>query len=110
MGANRLCKSNFLFGVVKIIYRQFKLFELHWFSEFLSNWINEAKILMFAFLDKIQQVADKKGLKRKDLAKLIGTSPSYITQLFRGDKLINFTTLARFNKALGVEFNISIVE
>jgi len=69
---------------------------------------HNAKMLMFSFLDKIQQVADEQNLKRKDLAKKIGTSPSYITQLFRGDKLVNLTTLAKFKDALGIEFNISL--
>jgi hypothetical protein len=36
----------------------------------------------------------------------VGTSPSYITQLYRGDKLVNMLTLARFQKALDLEFEI----
>lgn len=69
---------------------------------------HEAKMLMFHFLDKIQKVADKKKLNRKELAAKIGTSASYITQLFRGDKLVNMTTLAKFQKELEFKFEISI--
>lgn len=69
---------------------------------------HEAKMLMFHFLDKIQEKADEKELNRKDLAQKIGTSASYITQLFRGDKLINLTSLAKFQKELGFKFTISI--
>lgn len=67
---------------------------------------HEAKMLMFQFLDKIQKAAEDKNLNRKKIAQLLGTSASYITQLFRGDKLINLTTLAKFQKALNLKFEI----
>jgi transcriptional regulator with XRE-family HTH domain len=69
----------------------------------------DAFILMNRFLSEIQKLADKKGLKRKELAALIGTSPSYLTQLFRGDKMANMETLAKFQQALDVKFNIETV-
>lgn len=69
---------------------------------------HEAKMLMFQFLDKIQIEAEAKKINRKTLAKKIGTSASYITQLFRGDKLINLTTLAKFQKELDLQFKISV--
>ncbi|MEY4459958.1 MAG: hypothetical protein RIT38_1188 [Bacteroidota bacterium] len=68
----------------------------------------EAKIIMAKFLDRIQEIADQKGLKKKDLAQKIGTSASYITQLFRGHKLLNLMTLAKFQRALDIEFEVSI--
>ncbi|NCW88573.1 MAG: XRE family transcriptional regulator, partial [Chitinophagia bacterium] len=46
----------------------------------------------------------KKKITRKLLAQLIGTSPSYLTQVFRGDKPLNFMTLAKIQKALNVSF------
>ena len=69
---------------------------------------HEAKVLMFQFLDRIQTKAEEQGLNRKQLAEKIGTSASYITQLFRGDKLINLSTIAKFQKELGVKFGISM--
>ncbi len=69
---------------------------------------HEAKMLMFRFLDKIQIIADNQGLSRKELAAKIGISASFMTQLFRGDKLINLTTLAKFQKELDFKFEISI--
>lgn len=68
----------------------------------------EAKIIMAKFLDRIQEIADQKGLKKKDLAQKIGTSASYITQLYRGHKLLNLITLAKFQRALDIEFEVSI--
>ena len=63
---------------------------------------------MAKFLEKIQEIAAQKGLKKKDLAQKIGTSASYITQLYRGHKLLNLMTLAKLQKALDIEFDIAI--
>ena len=68
----------------------------------------EAKIIMAKFLEKIQEIAAQKGLKKKDLAQKIGTSASYITQLYRGNKLLNLMTLAKLQRALDIEFDIAI--
>lgn len=68
----------------------------------------EAKLIMAKFLENIQGVATQKGLKKKDLAQKIGTSASYITQLYRGNKLLNLMTLAKLQRALDIEFDISI--
>jgi len=68
----------------------------------------EAKILVAKFLSEIQEIADEKGIKRNELASKIGTSASYLTQLFRGHKLPNFNTLAKFQKALDIEFSVGI--
>lgn len=68
---------------------------------------NEADLLMFRFLSIIETKCEALGWNRKQLAEKIGTSASYITQLFRGDKLVNMITLAKFQKALGLEFEIA---
>ena len=68
----------------------------------------DAKIIMSKFLEKVQEIATQKGLKKKDLAQKIGTSASYITQLYRGHKLLNLMTLAKLQKALDIEFDIAI--
>ena len=67
---------------------------------------NEANLLMFRFLSIIETKCEELGWNRKQLAEKVGTSASYITQLFRGDKLVNMTTLAKFQNVLGLEFEI----
>ncbi|MFZ4414881.1 MAG: helix-turn-helix domain-containing protein [Bacteroidales bacterium] len=67
---------------------------------------NDAKLIMFRFLSIIEEKCEVLGLNRKQLAEKVGTSPSYITQLYRGDKLINMLTLAKFQKVLDLEFEI----
>lgn len=68
----------------------------------------DAKILMFRFLSLIDAKREELGWSRKDLAVQIKTSPSFISQLFQGDKLINFTTLAKIQKVMGLEFEITL--
>jgi len=66
---------------------------------------HEARMIMFRFLSEIEKL-NGKPMKRKDLAKALETSPSYITQLFRGDKLINLTMLARIQDVFNITFEI----
>jgi len=68
---------------------------------------NDANLLMFRFLSIVETKLEELGWSRKQLAEKVGTSASYITQLFRGDKLVNMTILAKFQKALGIEFDIA---
>lgn len=68
---------------------------------------NESKLIMFRFLDVIERKREQLGWTRKELAQKIGTSASYITQLMRGDKLINMNMLAKMQRALNINFEIS---
>jgi len=69
----------------------------------------DARMIMYRFLSEIERIADKKGLNRKELAALIGTSPSYLTQLFRGNKLINMETIAKFQSVFNITFDIKAI-
>lgn len=67
---------------------------------------SDTRLLSFGFLSELERHSDQsKGLKKR-LAALIGTSASYITQLFNGDKIINLETVARFQRAMGIKFKI----
>jgi transcriptional regulator with XRE-family HTH domain len=68
----------------------------------------DAHTLMAKFLSEVQEITDKKGINRKELAAEIGTSASYLTQLFRGHKLLNLLTAAKLQRALDIKFNITI--
>lgn len=73
-----------------------------------DKWEVDAKLLASRFLSIIQIELDKNNGNRKELAEAIGTSASYITQLFRGNKFPNFLTLAKMKDALNIEFNIAL--
>lgn len=67
----------------------------------------EAHMIMFRFLSELQEYNEvSKNLKKTDLASKLGVSPSYITQLYNGDKLLNFTMLAKIQKAFNITFEI----
>ncbi len=68
---------------------------------------HRAQMLSYIFLSEAQKAMDRKGWTRKRLADEIGTSASYLTQLFRGDRLLNFKTVAKIEAALGIEFDIT---
>ena len=66
---------------------------------------HEAKMIMFRFLSELEKF-NGKPIKKKELAKALETSPSYVTQLFRGDKIINLPTLAKIQNAFDITFEI----
>ena len=68
---------------------------------------HEAQMLAFRFLSEIERYQELQGINKKELAKQIGKSPSYITQLFRGSKPLNFDTLAKMQRVLNIQFNIT---
>lgn len=69
-----------------------------------------AQMLMFRFLSKIEKITDERKISRKELAKQIGVSPSYLTQLYRGVKPLNMETLAKIELALDFRFDIKAVD
>jgi len=68
---------------------------------------NEALILSARFLEIVQDALDEQGLSRKDLAERMGVSPSYLTQLFRGNRLLNMKAAVQMETALELKFHVS---
>ncbi len=68
----------------------------------------ETLVLSAKFLSEIERIRHERGILKKELAEMIGTSPSHVTQLFRGDKTINLKTIAKLQLALGISFDIKI--
>ena len=74
----------------------------------LEKLESDSYALMASFLSVIEMIQEEKGITRKELASLIKTSPSYLTQVFRGDKPLNFITLAKIQQALGIRFTVGV--
>ncbi|MGB4400099.1 MAG: helix-turn-helix transcriptional regulator [Daejeonella sp.] len=66
----------------------------------------EARLLSFRFLSEIESAMEQQKMSKKLLADKVNTSASYITQLFRGDRLLNFNILAKMQRVLGLKFEI----
>ena len=70
----------------------------------------DKRVLSSRFLSEIQKHLDDEGVLRKDFAKIMGTTPSFITQLFRGNKVVSMEFLAKAQKELGINFYISTID
>ena len=69
---------------------------------------HDAFILMSEYLSEIEKVQKQKDIKRNKLAELIEISSSYLTQVFRGDKPLNFYTIAKIQRALDIRFSVAV--
>ena len=58
----------------------------------------------------LEEQLHARGMSHRALAESIGTSPSYVSQLFRGQRLVNMLLLARVEEALGLRFRITLEE
>lgn len=67
-------------------------------------------MLMAKYLSEIENILIEKSLTKKALANKIGTSPSYLTQVFRGDKPLNFKTLAKIQTVLNIQFEVHTIK
>lgn len=68
----------------------------------------EAKLIMAQFINGILSVMESTKVSRKDLAEKIDTSASFITQIFKGTKSINFLALAKIQEALNIKFTVNV--
>ena len=81
--------------------------DLFTFQDEKEELNHEAHMIMFRFLSEVEEHhSGGKNIKRNELASKLEVSPSYITQLFKGDKLLNFTMLAKIQKAFNITFEV----
>lgn len=68
---------------------------------------HEAKMIMFRIFGVVENFnLSGKPLRKNELAAMLGVSPSYITQLYNGTKLMNFTMLAKLQEVFNITFDI----
>lgn len=67
---------------------------------------HESQMLMFSFLSEIEKYQTLQDINKKKLSQKIKISASYLTQLFRGHKPLNFETIAKVQRALNISFNV----
>jgi ribosome-binding protein aMBF1 (putative translation factor) len=59
-------------------------------------------------MNEIKDLLKKKNWNKKKLAEELGTSQSYISQLFSANKLINTKLIGKLERVLKVRFNIEM--
>jgi transcriptional regulator with XRE-family HTH domain len=70
----------------------------------------KADVLAMQFLGLIDLKMEQDKISKKELAQKVGTSASFITQLFRGDRKPNWNILAKISMELGLEFKVMTEE
>lgn len=70
----------------------------------------EAIALSMAISFRLEDFIESKGISKSELAKAAGVSPSYLSQVFRGNRLFNLTMLAGIANKYQIRFNMEIEE
>jgi plasmid maintenance system antidote protein VapI len=81
-----------------------KMFE---FESLKEELLHDAKIIQMKILHALAEYLIE-PITKKELAQLLETSPSYITQLYNGDKLMNLEMISRIQAAFNLEFEITV--
>lgn len=68
-----------------------------------------AQMVSYRILSEVERLCEDKVIIRKELAEKLGTSASYITQLFRGSKRVNMEFIAKVELAFNIQFEIKAV-
>lgn len=67
----------------------------------------ETYVLQSDFLRVLEQLMDREGVKPADLARKIDVKPSFISQIFSGDKRLNLVHMALFQRVFKDKFIFS---
>jgi transcriptional regulator with XRE-family HTH domain len=67
---------------------------------------HRAQMISYRILSEVEKICEERDIKMKELARMVNTSASYITQLFRGAKQVNTSIMARFEESLNLMFDI----
>ena len=65
--------------------------------------------LLWDINEDIAGAMERKRISRADLARRLGSSPAYVTQLLRGKRNLTLKSLTRVATALGLEVSLSLV-
>jgi hypothetical protein len=82
--------------------------ELFSFSNDKEKLEHRAQMISYRILSEVEKVCEEQNIMMKDLAKMVNTSASYITQLFRGNKQVNTAFMARFEEAMNMAFTFAV--
>lgn len=70
-----------------------------------SYWVEAAKLDFALELTRHMKV---QVVSKADMAKLLGTSPAYITKLLRGDANLTIESMVKASRVLGCDFHTHI--
>ncbi|MBI2744485.1 MAG: helix-turn-helix transcriptional regulator [Burkholderiales bacterium] len=68
----------------------------------------QAEHLAVAFLAQVHARMQAQGMSNTELARRLGTSPAYVTRLFRGSANLSLQTLVKLAQAVGAGLRLSV--
>jgi len=68
---------------------------------------HEKMMVHFRFMAEVERLMVEQNMNKKQLAQFLNTSPSFVTQLFQGDKVLNLDMIARLQHAFNHTFDIN---
>jgi transcriptional regulator with XRE-family HTH domain len=60
------------------------------------------------FTEEIFRLMEQEGVSRSELARRLGSSPAYVTKIFRGNANFTLATMVRLARALGAELRFQL--
>ena len=70
----------------------------------------EEELLNLKFITAIEEIMEQKEINKTDVAEILKSSRSYVSQLFSGNKMINIKTLTKIQKGLNISFKIYAID
>lgn len=91
----------------KIISLQKKLKRILEFKDDNEKFEFEVDVLNLKFVDRIILLMQRNDISKSELAAVLNTSKSYVTQLLSGEKLLNMKLLAKLQRIFNVQFELN---
>lgn len=70
----------------------------------------QAEHLAVAFLAQVNAHMQAQGMSNAELARRLGTSPAYVTRLFRGGANLSVQTMVKLAQAVGAKVRLGLSE
>jgi len=70
-----------------------------------AYWVADA---VYTFTEELHDLAEVNKVSRVELARRLGTSPAYITKVFRGNANFTIDTMVRLSRAVGGKLHLHV--
>ncbi|MHB8708579.1 MAG: helix-turn-helix domain-containing protein, partial [Desulfuromonadales bacterium] len=67
------------------------------------------ELAILEFTGQINKLMQEKQISKVELARLLGTSPAYVTKIFRGDANFTMRSMVKLARVLGGRFTPGVI-
>lgn len=79
-------------------------------AKLLSSWVGKSEKAKVDFAFQITDLMKSKSINKKQLAEQLGSSPSYITKVLRGDQNLSIESIYKIADALSADVHLKMVD